>query len=175
MTAPLQINIQFPIVDDQGRPTTAFHRALQDFITASITAALAKATADQAVTAAATAQTAAEDAAAEAASKQPASTSLTNLAALSGTGLVEQVGANAFTDRTIGVAASTHIPTRGDADGRYVQQGQTAHPSYSAYAGQTVSAAYVQAEAQATDNAVKALGTAVAAINTKLQSIGAFT
>ena len=107
--------------------------------------------------------------------RQPGSTSLTALAALNGTGLVEQTGPNAFTDRAIGVSASTSIPTRADADGRYVRQNQTTAPVYSAYGGQTVSAAYIQAEAQATDNAVKAVSAALASLVTKLQTINVLT
>jgi len=171
----IRLNSSNPVVDSQGRPTNEFLRALNDFITSTVTAALAKQTADQAVTAAATAQDAAAAAAADAASRQPASTSLTNLAALSGTGLVEQTGPNAFTDRGIGVGSASTIPTRADADARYVKQGQAARPSYSPYGGQAVSAAYVQSEAQATDNAVKALATAVDAINNRLHTTGTFT
>lgn len=170
-----RFNATNPIVDSQGRATNEFLRALPEFVQAIVTAQLAAAAAAVADGKAVTAQSAAEAAAAEAASKQPASTSLTALAALSSTGLVEQTGPNAFTDRAIGVAASNNIPTRADADGRYVRSGQTAHPSYSPYGGQTVSAAYVQAEAQATDNAVKAASTAIDAINSKLQTIAAFT
>lgn len=45
---------------------------------------------------------------------------LTALAALDATaGLLEQTGADAFTKRALGVGASTSVPTRGDADGRY--------------------------------------------------------
>jgi hypothetical protein len=45
---------------------------------------------------------------------------LVALAALNtSAGLVEQTGADAFTKRAIGVAASTSIPTRADADARY--------------------------------------------------------
>ena len=51
-----------------------------------------------------------------------------------------------------------------DALAPFVRQNQAAKPTYSAYAGQTVSVGYVQAEAQATDNAVKALGTAMASL-----------
>lgn len=62
-----------------------------------------------------------------------------------------------------------------DALAPFVRQDQTAAPSYSAYAGQTVSAGYVQAEAQATDDAAKALGTALVALVTALQAANVLT
>ena len=47
---------------------------------------------------------------------------LTALAGLNSTaGLVEQTGADTFTKRAIGVAASTDILSRGDGDGRYLR------------------------------------------------------
>jgi hypothetical protein len=60
-------------------------------------------------------------AAGELTEKQPLDATLTAVAGLSSSaGLVEQTGPDAFTKRAIGVAASTSIPTRADADGRYV-------------------------------------------------------
>lgn len=62
-----------------------------------------------------------------------------------------------------------------DALAPFVRQNQAANPVYSAYAGQTVSVGYVQAEAQATDDAVKALAAAFALLLTRLDTINALT
>lgn len=62
-----------------------------------------------------------------------------------------------------------------DTFGPYVRQGQAVAPVFTPYAGQTVSAAYVQAEAQATDDAAKANSIAIAAIITALQAANVLT
>jgi hypothetical protein len=172
--------IPFAVVDPQtGRATGQFQAfwksGLENAVAAAIAAEAAAVAAADAQTTATAAQGTAEAAQATADTKQPQSTSLTNLAALSGTGLVEQTGPNAFTDRAIGVGTGSSIPTRGDADARYVGQNGTAAPSYSAYGGQTMGAAYSQAQAQATDDAIKAASAALASVIAKLHSIGAFS
>lgn len=62
-----------------------------------------------------------------------------------------------------------------DALAPFVRQDQSAAPVYTPYAGQTVSVLYTQAEAQATDDAVKALGVAVDALITALQAANVLT
>lgn len=62
-------------------------------------------------------------AALEVSDAQPLSPTLTAIDGLSASaGLLEQTGSDTFTKRAIGVAASTSIPTRADADARYVQE-----------------------------------------------------
>jgi hypothetical protein len=62
-----------------------------------------------------------------------------------------------------------------DALAPFVRQNQAANPVYIAYAGQNVSAAYVEGEAQATDDAVKALAAAFATLLTRLDTVNLLT
>lgn len=62
-----------------------------------------------------------------------------------------------------------------DALAPFVRQGQSAAPAYTPYVGQDASAAYVEVEAQATDDAVVALGAAVGSLITALQTANVLT
>lgn len=62
-----------------------------------------------------------------------------------------------------------------DALAPFVRQNQAARPAYTPYAGQNVSAAYVEAEAQATDDAVLALGAAFDTLLTRLDTVNLLT
>lgn len=113
---------------------------------------------------------------------------LTALAGLDATaGLVEQTGADAFTKRAIGVAASSDILTRGDGDGRYLQaagvhatyvppSGQYVVPNVSSLALTTISGAtdrmdifpFIPSKTFSVDTLGLEVTTAVAASNFKL-------
>ena len=58
-----------------------------------------------------------------------------------------------------------------DALAPFVRQNQAARPAYTPYAGQNVSVGYVEAEAQATDDAVLALSTAFDTLLTRLDTV----
>jgi hypothetical protein len=156
MTAYIAPYIPFAMVSPQtGMPTPSF----QAFWKTSLESV------EAAAVAAAAAQTAADAANANADTRQPASVSLSALSALAGTGLVEQTGTGAFTNRPIGVGSAISIPTRANADGRYVQRDQAAAPSYPAT---TISNPPTQAE-------VQAISTALTALIAALQSVHALT
>lgn len=107
--------------------------------------------------------------------KQNASRVLDGLALLDVTlGLVEQTGIDLFAKRALGVAAATSVPTRADADARYVQQKKTpawfdptgtfARTTFATYGGQTISNPPTQVEVQAIDDHVKILSQRLAAL-----------
>lgn len=62
-----------------------------------------------------------------------------------------------------------------DALAPFVRQNQAARPAYTPYAGQNVSVGYVEAEAQATDDAVLALSTAFDTLLTRLDTVNLLT
>lgn len=62
-----------------------------------------------------------------------------------------------------------------DALAPFVRQNQAARPAYTLYGGQTVSVGYVQAEAQQTDDKLKALSTAFDTLLTRLDTVNLLT
>lgn len=80
----------------------------------------------------------------------------------------ERVGFNM--SATPGIRIATNQVVAGRKTGWGSPSGTLSRAAYAAYAGQNVSAAYVEAEAQATDDAVKLLAQTVAALITDLHS-----
>lgn len=62
-----------------------------------------------------------------------------------------------------------------EAAGPYVVEGQEAAPSYSTFAGQTITDPPTQAEVQAIDDGLAAASTALDSVITKLQSASVFS
>ncbi|MFA5897830.1 MAG: hypothetical protein WC829_01825 [Hyphomicrobium sp.] len=80
----------------------------------------------------------------------------------------ERVGFNM--SATPGIRIATNQVVAGRKTGWGSPSGTLSRSAYTAYAGQNVSAAYVEAQAQATDDAVKLLSQTVAALITDLHS-----
>lgn len=76
-----------------------------------------------------------------------------------------------FLEANIGRQRSAALPLPMDT-GWTAATGTAAKGAYASYAGQDVSAAYVEAEAQATDDAVKALSQRLIALETAMREIG---
>jgi hypothetical protein len=98
---------------------------------------------------------------------------------------VEQTGATAFAKRALGVAAATSVPTRADADARYVLQdvgaawtawtGTASRATAATYTSPTISAGYVAAEVQAIADGLQAVSRAMMALVDDLKANGALT
>lgn len=101
------------------------------------------------------------------------------------TGLVEQTGATAFAKRALGVAAATSVPTRADADARYVLQdvgaawtawtGTASRGTAATYTAPVISAGYVAAEVQAIADGLQAVSRAMMALVDDLKANGVLT
>ena len=99
------------------------------------------------------------------------------------TGLVEQTGATAFAKRALGVAAGTSVPTRADADARYVLRdfgaawtawtGTASRATAATYTAPAISVLYTQSEVQAIADGLQAVSRAMMALIDDLKANGA--